>query len=123
MAGEGVGEAVVQVQIPRELAMGEYATAWQYYVQRGKIPIGLYRRTSLTTEGCNCFVYTNPNPETVLHPSDRVFLLQSTSTVSQTDASAGSLPFGTLEQYVEDAAKSISPMRPLPAVAVEAGSA
>ena len=73
LGSSGTG-CVQQLDIPAVLHNSDYGTLFGHFVALGSLPVGLFRAPKAAT-GSLPFVYTNPPPETLIVPSDKLFAI------------------------------------------------
>lgn len=71
------GPLLVQVPLPKDFVSREYQELVAYYiVERGLLPIGLYRRKFENPAWLLRYVVVNPHPDTILDVDDIVYVIR-----------------------------------------------
>ena len=84
---------VMQLRVPAPYRRRPYRDLFmELLLTRGILPLGLYRSHAVHTGAVLDYVLTNPSPDLVLHPADRVFVLVGDKLIQQACSNASGVP-------------------------------
>lgn len=87
---------VMQLRVPAPYRRRPYRDLFmELLLTRGILPLGLYRSHAVHTGAVLDYVLTNPSPDLVLHPADRVFVLVGDKLIQQACSNASGTPMQT----------------------------